>query len=364
MGGAQAQAARIRQYILEQVEESSSGVAQATGARFGISRQAVSRYLRQLCEEGLIQRFGQTRATQYRLASLSNWQSSYSIASAPAEDIVWKNDIRNRMADLPENVRNIWDYGFTEMFNNAIDHSEGANVVVHVTGTAMSMEMMILDDGFGIFRKIQTALGLLDERHAVLELSKGKLTTDPQNHTGEGIFFTSRMFDDFVIMSGDVFFSHEFGKDEDWILERSGGSGGTTVFMKLKNGTSRSAKEVFDEFASGSDYEFSKTVVPVRLARYGQDQLISRSQAKRLLARVEQFKTVLFDFSDVETIGPAFADEIFRVFALRHPEIELIPINASSDTTEMINRALANRAKMSGIVETALGANDSKSRAT
>jgi hypothetical protein len=53
----------------------------------------------------------------------------------------------------------------------------------------------------------------------------------------------------------------------------------------------------------------------VRLAKYGNDQLISRSQAKRLLARIELFKIVLFDFSGVETIGQAFADEIFRVFA-------------------------------------------------
>ena len=34
----------------------------------------------------------------------------------------------------------------------------------------------------------------------VWELPKsGKLTTDPDNHTGEGIFFTSRVFDEFEI---------------------------------------------------------------------------------------------------------------------------------------------------------------------
>ena len=56
----------------------------------------------------------------------------------------------------------------------------------------------------GIFKKIQKALDLLDERHAILELAKGKLTTDPKHHTGEGIFFTSRMFDEFTILSGGV----------------------------------------------------------------------------------------------------------------------------------------------------------------
>lgn len=46
--------------------------------------------------------------------------------------------------------------------------------------------------------------------------------------------------------------------------------------------------------------------------------LDSRSQAKRLLARVDKFKKVIFDFDDVEPIGQAFADEVFCVFAKQH----------------------------------------------
>jgi hypothetical protein len=108
--------------------------------------------------------------------------------------------------------------------------------------------------------------------------------------------------------------------------------------MKLNNHTSRTTKKVFDQY-SDEDYGFTKTVVPVKLAQYGQDKLISRSQARRLLARVELFKTVLFDFKGVESIGPAFADEIFRVFALEHPEIRLIPTTASSAVKRMVGRA-------------------------
>ena len=80
-------------------------------------------------------------------------------------------------------------------------------------------------------------------------------------------------------------------------------------------------------------------MVPVKLVKYGNDQLISRSQAKRLLTRVELFKKVLFDFTDIETIGQAFSDEIFRVFAQQHPETELIPIHANSQVKRMIERA-------------------------
>jgi STAS-like domain of unknown function (DUF4325) len=201
--------------------------------------------------------------------------------------------------------------------------------------------MLIHDDGVGIFRKIQSAMNLLDERHAILELSKGKLTTDPKNHSGQGIFFSSRMFDSFSILSGGVYFGHKFNEREDWILERPEINTGTTVWMKLNNHTARSAKKIFDHYSTDDDYGFTKTVVPVTLARYGNDQLVSRSQAKRVLARVELFKVVVFDFAEVPSIGQAFADEIFRVFAERHPEIDLVSIHASSDVKRMITRAKA-----------------------
>ena len=91
--------------------------------------------------------------------------------------------------------------------------------------------------------------------------------------------------------------------------------------------------------ARGEDDGFNKTVVPVKLAQYGNDKLISRSEAKRLLERVELFKIVIFDFSNVDSIGQAFADEIFRVFALQHPEIELTFMHVNREVKQMIDRA-------------------------
>ena len=84
---------------------------------------------------------------------------------------------------------------------------------------------------------------------------------------------------------------------------------------------------------------FNKTVVPVKLAQYGNDKLISRSQAKRVLARVELFKVVIFNFEGVEFIGHAFADEMFRVFAHKHPEIQLLTMKTNSEVKKMIDRA-------------------------
>ena len=225
------------------------------------------------------------------------------------------------------------------MINNARDHSGGTSIYVRIVKTAINTEMYISDNGVGIFKKIQQALNLPDERYAIFELSKGKLTTDPNRHTGEGIFFTSRMFDTFGIGSGHVYFGHRFGDDEDWITDANFEGGGTTVWMKLSNHTARTVKKIFDQYTSDEDYGFNKTVVPVRLAQYGNDKLISRSQAKRVLARVELFKIVVLDFTGVPTLGQAFADEVFRVFAKEHPELELIPIHANSEVKRMIERA-------------------------
>ena len=330
----------IRCFILENVDKHAFGISKITADRFGISRQAVNKHLKRLKDEGVISENGKTKAKSYKIASSPEWRSPYyQISPELAEDIIWKNDIQPVLGNQPDNIRDIWFYGFTEMFNNAIDHSGGQNILVRISKNAAHTEMLLWDNGVGIFKKIQASMNLLDERHAILELAKGKLTTDPQRHTGEGIFFTSRMFDSFDILSGGVFFSHEFGKQEDWILEQERDSPGTTIFLKLSNHTPRDSKEVFLEYMSRDDYGFNKTVVPVKLAQYGNDKLISRSQAKRILARIEVFKVVLLNFESVPIIGQAFADEIFRVFANQHPEIEITAINANQEVTEMIVRA-------------------------
>lgn len=339
------QGEQVRRFILENVASHSTDIAKRAASRFGITRQAVHKHLSRLVAEGALSETGQTRNHVYRLAVVSEWGRSYPIVSGLAEDVVWSRDVRVALGPLSENVLLIWQHGFTEMFNNAIDHSEGSQIHVEVRRTAAGAEMIIADDGVGIFRKIQDRLGLLDERHAILELSKGKLTTDPTRHTGEGIFFTSRMFDSFNIISGGVAFSHTSGNENDWIRDNPQFKNGTTVWMQLNDGATRTTKEVFDEYVSGEDYDFSRTVVPVVLAQYVGDPLISRSQAKRVLARVELFRTVVFDFSGVSSIGQAFADEIFRVFAQAHPEIQLQFIHANAAIKQMISRARSAEAR-------------------
>lgn len=329
----------IRAFIVANISAHPGDIAGLVAEEFDISRQAANKHLQRLVGEGVLAKSGETRGRTYELAPLEEWRDVYPIAPGLTEERPWLMDVRPRLHDLPENVLTIWAYGFSEMFNNAIEHSDGTSIGVFVRRTAATTVMTVVDNGIGIFKKIQMALDLIDERHAPLELAKGKLTTDPAHHSGEGVFFTSRMFDEFVILSGSVFFGHEFGDQQDWILERDAPSHGTLVGMELGNLTARTTKGIFDEYSSGEEYGFTRTVVPVNLVKYGDENLVSRSQARRLLARFERFRTVVLDFDGVDAIGQAFADEVFRVFPDLHPRVQLAVINANPEVRRMIRRA-------------------------
>lgn len=212
-----------------------------------------------------------------------------------------------------------------------------------MTYTATRVQILVSDSGVGIFRKIQTELGLEDPRHVVLELSKGKLTTDPDQHTGEGIYFTSRAFDFFSILSQGLYFSRT-NPGTEWLMGANGGENSrlaTVVTMRIDPRSDRRLQDIFDRYAAeGDDYSFSRTLVPVNLARYGDENLVSRSQAKRLLARLDKFREVILDFTGVESIGQAFADEVFRVHARQFPDVHIVPTSMNDQVARAILRAI------------------------
>lgn len=330
----------VRSYILANVE--SPALAELVSEHFKITRQAVSLHLQKLVAEGALEAEGKTRNRTYKLATQKVLTRSYDLVPGLAEDLVWRKDISDILGHLPRNVFDMWEFGFTEMFNNAIDHSSGTKIKVTVWKTAADTQISIGDDGVGIFNKIKEAMNLEDARHAILELSKGKLTTDKKNHSGEGIFFTSRMVNQFDILSGGIWFSHELGKPHDWVIDNEP-IDGTRVYLKINNHTSRTKSSTFDEFSVSGKSGFNKTIVRVKLAQYENDQLVSRSQAKRLLARVELFAEVHFDFTGVQEIGKAFADQIFRVFQNEHPQMRLFATHTNARIQAVVNEVLQQR---------------------
>ncbi len=336
----QASTERIRDFLVHAIASGVANPVRAATEKFGISRQAVNRHIRALARESVVLPIGATRARRYEL-TVTETKRSYGLDEALDESGVWREFVRPTLAGLTSNAVELCHYGVTEIVNNAIEHSDGTFMHVVVKRSAAHVEIDVYDDGIGIFQKIRDALQLADDHEAVLELAKGKFTTDPERHTGEGIFFTGRMCNEFTIVSGTLFFSHR--PDHDWLLESREHTVGTAIQMTFDTTTSRTISEVFDRYSSkDEEYRFAITHVPVFLARLGEDSLISRSQAKRLVARFDRFDEVILDFADVQSIGQAFGDEVFRVFRKEHPKVGIVVANAAPGVEKMIRRADAN----------------------
>jgi anti-sigma regulatory factor (Ser/Thr protein kinase) len=343
MGELGKQSEEIRNFILENVDEHSQDIVSFAASRFSISRQAAHRHIQQLMKSKRIAMQGATRNRKYSLQPLVRLKLP--LNPDLQEDRIWRKHICPRLEGIPRNVLEICQYGFTEMVNNAIEHSAGNALLLILKRTPAKIELRIQDNGVGIFNKIQKRLNLDDPLHAILELAKGKMTTDPEHHTGEGIFFTSRMFDEFIILAGHLFFAHS-ETSGDWLLEdQEDNAQGTLIVLTINSSSARTTQQVFDKYTAQDDYGFTKTHVPVSLARYGDENLISRSQAKRLLTRFERFKEIILDFDRVDTIGQAFADEIFRVFQRQNPQVRLTPVNTSEQIQKMISRVTSKTAQ-------------------
>lgn len=325
--------------LLEIIQKNPMKTADVIAEQLGITRQSASRKLKGLRENELVSVSGRGRSTRYELVE-KVWRFSYEITDDLDEFLALKETLLPLLKNVSVNVAEAFQYGFTEMFNNAIDHSEGTVIDVEIRQTPLSTVVIIEDNGRGIFEKIQQEFNLVDIRQSIFELSKGKLTTDSNNHTGEGIFFSSKIFDLFVITSKGWAFVHNSGVIDLMYEHDIDCVNGTRVMFELQHNSCIAIKNVFDQFTTPNALSFAKTVVKMSLAKDEGEFLISRSQAKRVVERFERFETVILDFSGVSSIGQGFSDQIFRIYQREHPNVELISINANLDIQDMINRSI------------------------
>ena len=239
----------------------------------------------------------------------------------------------NFLNQLSANVESIVHYAFTEMLNNAIDHSMSDRCRIDVCLDAARVSFNVKDSGIGVFRSIAEKLDLPDEPAAMIELMKGKTTTMPDAHSGEGIFFVSRSADRFVLRSHRLQLEWDRERDDVFVSTPRFTKGTLVSFQILRDSRTRLEK-VFARFAPEDyDYNFEKTRVLVKLL---QSDYVSRSEAKRLLVNLDRFSEIELDMRNVQQVGQGFADEIFRVFTSKHPEIVIRAINASQAVEAMI----------------------------
>jgi len=238
---------------------------------------------------------------------------------------------------LSEDVSSIVRYAFTEMVNNVGDHSKASSMKVSIEEAGDKIIFEVMDDGIGVFRNIMQKKELASETEAVQELLKGKTTTLPHSHSGEGIFFTSKIADVFVSES----FGYRLRVDNtlpDIFVEEVGPFAGTRVRFEINKNSKKHLGDLFREYeAEPGSYSFDKTKVLVKLFKAG-SVYISRSQAKRLMANLEKFRLIILDFQGIKTVGQAFADEVFRVFSSNHPNTRIEAINTGETVEFMIRR--------------------------
>ncbi len=338
------QAEEIRTYLMDKIPVHPKNIVAKAAKAFACSRTTIHRHLNRLLRDGQIIKSGTTRQIQYFLKTEKNKEVIVSLKNKVEEHKVWQENFQKDFEALPKNVRDICEYGFLEILNNAIDHSEGTEVKIYSEWTSKSIELMIGDNGIGIFNKIKKALDLKDQRESVLHLSKGKFTTDKENHTGEGIFFTSRVFDNFRILSKGLSYIRD-NENKDWFLDSSRAIviAGTGVKMTINLDSKRRLQNVFSEYVeenSDGIPKFDKTNIIVRLSKIGDESYISRSQARRIILGMEKFKYVILDFSDIPTVGQAFVDEVFRVFKTKYTGTKIEYKNANDNVKFMIERGL------------------------
>jgi len=336
-----------RDNILEYLSRHKIVSGRELSAYLGVSRQAVNKHLKELIRSGEVEKLGSTRGASYRLRergdterSRGKFEKTYNLNNLE-EDSVFK-EIKlflNLEKELNHLVLDIVRYSFTEILNNAIDHSSSANCSVKAGFDSYDFYFNIRDFGVGVFYSIFNKFNLADENAAVGELIKGKTTTMAERHSGEGIFFTSKAADRLSLHSHktDLLFDN---LNEDIFIEEKRFLKGTDVFFTISKRSKRKLEKVFQDYASEEyDYRFDRTRVQVRLF---QRQYISRSEARRLVHGLDKFAEIILDFNGVKTIGQGFADEVFRVFKKEHPDIIIKTENVSPALEPMIRHVVDN----------------------
>lgn len=306
--------------------------------RTGASRRATLNALRRLVDSHWLRREGTARRPVYAPGLLRQVARSYTLHGLQ-EDLPWQRDFAPNF-ELPRHVARMIQHGFTELLNNAIDHSGGTSVTVSLRQTTSHVQLLVSDDGCGVFDKICAAFDIADARHAMLELSKGRLSSQPEAHTGRGLFFSSQLADVFDIHANNTAFQRRAWEGGGWQAGRPLPRQGSSIYMAVALDTTRTLDQVMEAWSmAGDGIEFDQTRVQLRLLAGPGQVLDSRAQARRVTARLPMFKRAEVSFDGIEEVGHGFADELFRVFARAHREVELVPTHMTPRIAALVKSA-------------------------
>ncbi|OGT67653.1 MAG: hypothetical protein A3J38_01470 [Gammaproteobacteria bacterium RIFCSPHIGHO2_12_FULL_45_9] len=337
----QNQAKAIQAFLLTHIPKHPGHVVTMTMEKFGVSRTTVLTHLKKLIEANQVIRTGTTKQTLYSLVGSARQQFSFSLKKPLDEFTVFSETIAPVLRKLVNPMAlNILEYCITEIVNNAKDHSKGSKVSISIVVQKKDICIAISDDGVGVFQNLQEAFHFDCLQEALFELTKGKLTSNPGAHSGEGLFFTARACDSFALTANGLCYFRE-NTENDWTFSKASKKIGSQIELTLERKTTRVLKDLFIAYQDPEgDLSFAKTDVTIKLAHLYGERLISRSQAQRVARNLEKFTHVALDFSHVDAIGQGFVDQLFRVFQNQYPHIHIYYINANPDVEFMIKRTV------------------------
>jgi anti-sigma regulatory factor (Ser/Thr protein kinase) len=325
----------VTQWITVAAHEHPLQLADELAQRLGVGTPRARRVLHRLVAAQWLVRQGTSRHPLHRAGLLRQVVRRYPL-SGLQEDLPWSQHFAPYFA-LPENAARLARHAFTELLNNAIDHSGGSSVTVSMRQTPSHVQLLVSDDGCGLFEQIGQAFAIDDPALAMLELSKGKLSSQPDWHTGRGLYFTARIADVLDLHANDNAFQHRAWQAHRWQPVRPATQRGTSVFVAIALDTPRNLDEVMRAHSlDGEGYGFERTVVPLQLLDAQTRVLESRAQARRVGSRLQQFRRAELDFDGIEEVGHGFADELFRVFAREHPGVELVPTHMTARVAALV----------------------------
>ena len=335
---------KTKQFILEHLRKHGVVRTRDIVRALHISRQTAHQHLQELIAAGKLVKEGSTLSARYRPFAkghpekLSLFSGVRKIEGLEEDRVCDEAELRLGLSrELSPEAFKIARYAFTEMLNNAISHSKSKEVEFQISLGQGEFRFRILDRGIGVFESIRKKFALKDPFEAAEHLLKGKQTTDPERHSGQGIFFTSKIADRFVLSSKKQRLITDAGRKDVFLEEIRKPLRGTLVEFVLKQRSRKSLRGLFEEY-SDEDYEFHKTRVTVRLSAK-EGGLVSRSEAKKILSGLEKFKHIILDFRSVKGIGQGFADEIFRVFHGKNPDIRIELVRMVPVVAFMVKRA-------------------------
>ena len=346
----------IREKILKFSIKNKKFTTKNMVEEFGISRQHIHRHLKKIVEHGEIIKIGHTSHSFYihkdnikKIKDFADEKYEHVYESKNLEEHHVLTKIEKNFPFihfLPENIKSIFDFAFSEMLNNAIEHSHTKLIHIKITKKYNKINFIISDSGIGVFRSILEKKNLKTELEAIQELLKGKTTTMPRSHSGEGIFFTSKSVDLFILESFKKRLIIDSNIQDVFIEDQKETKRGTRVICEISLSSKKHLSDIFRKYTNlteESDHGFDKTEILIKL--YNMSGIhVSRSQARRIISGLEKFSIVVFDYDKVPTIGQAFADEIYRVFHNKYPKIKIENKNMNENVEFMVKRAI-NEAK-------------------